>query len=244
MSRFPTVGAGVATLMPMWSDLIVDLELPPAGEILLAGDGAADVDLPIGSGKRLTVGDLVLVTRGATLSDWASVTATGLDDDSLDLVMFRDAFGSLNRLAPVLREAYRILKPGGGVMITELDAETLLESQPQKYPQVLLSRMYPHVGEYLLRRHPRPMDIAIGLVKTGFKDGDEYRLDVPLGHFRDYQTYVDSVAVEGWRGMDQITPEQRTALLEQLAELMETVAPAGEFDDLEPITVARAYKPF
>ena len=227
----------------MWNDLIVGLDLPPAGEILLAGDAIGDVELPVGAGRRFDADSLVLVTRGEGLIDGATPTATGLEDDSLDLIILRDAAGSVTRLADVLWEAYRTLKPGGGLMLTEFDAETLLDSRPQKYPQLLLSTMYPRVGAYLRHRHPRQIDIGMALVKTGFKDADSYSIDYPLGHFSDYQTYVDSVAVEGWRGMDEITPDERRALLEQLPQLMKAVAPAGEFDDVEPVTVARGYKP-
>ena len=233
----------VATLWRMWRELIVGLNLPPAGEILLAGEDVANIELPVGAGTRVEAGQLVLVTRSRTLPADAAPTATGLDADSLDLVILRDAAGSVPNLRRVLAESYRILKPGAGVMVIEFDAATLLDSRPQQYPQLLLSNMYPSVGEYLLHRHPRQMDIGMALVKAGFKDGDSYSLDLPLGHFHDHQTYVDSVAVEGWRGMEQLSAEQLDNLLDQLPGLMKAVAPAGEFDDLEPTTVARAYKP-
>ncbi|NNC91602.1 MAG: methyltransferase domain-containing protein [Acidimicrobiia bacterium] len=228
----------------MWSDLIVNLDLPPSGEILLAGDDVARIELPVGAGQRFDLGNLVLVTRGEAPPEGGTATETGLDADRLDLVILRDAAGSIDNLRRVLAEAYRVLKPGGGLMLTEFDAATLLDARPQQYPQLLLSNMYPQVGDYLRLRHPRAMDIGMSLVKAGFKDGDSYSLDFPLGHFTDHQTYADSVAVEGWRGMDQLSAEELDHLLEQLPELMKSVAPAGEFDDVEPITVARAYKPF
>ena len=227
----------------MWSELIVSLDLPPTGEILLAGDGAADIELPIGAGQRFDTGALVLVTRGAAPPDDATPTQTGLEPDSLDLMVMRDAAGSLTHLTAVLAEAYRVLKPGAGILITEFDAVTLLDSHPQKYPQLLLSNLHPQVADYLRARHPRQIDIGMALVRAGFKDGDAYTLDFPIGYFRDYEAYADSVAVEGWRGMDQISAEDLDALLEQLPDLMRSVAPSGEFFDVEPITVARAYKP-
>lgn len=227
----------------MWSDLIVNLDLPPSGEILLAGDDVAQIELPVGAGQRFDTGNLVLVTRGEAPPPDGTASETGLEPDRVDLVILRDASGSLENLRAVLLEALRILKPGGGLMLTEFDAATLLGARPQQYPQLLLSNLYPRVADYLRNRHPRQVDIGMGLVKTGFKDADAYNLDFPLGHFTDYQTYADSVAVEGWRGMDQLTAEELDYLLEQLPELMKSVAPAGEFDDVEPITVARAYKP-
>lgn len=228
----------------MWTDLIVDLDLPETGEILLAGENIDGVDLPAFGSKRFEIGEIVLVTRGAAPPSDASADSTGLADNQLDLVLLRDAFGSVTRLTRVLGEAYRILKPGGGVMVTEFDAGALLESPPQHYPQRILSELYPSVATYLRDRHPRPMDIAMALVSTGFRDGDAYSLDFPLGHFRDFQDYADSVAKTGWRGIDQISAEERQALLDGLPSLMRSVAPAGDFFDVEPISVTRAYKPF
>ncbi len=223
--------------------MIVSLDLPPAGEILLAGDAISDVDLPVGSGRRFDTGSMVLITRGEAPPEGSTITDTGLEDGRLDLVILRDAAGSVTRLVRILNEAYRILKPGGGIMLTEFDAETLLDSRPQKYPQLLLATMYPRIGAQLRHRHPRQMDIGMGLVRAGFKDADAYQIDFPIGHFTDYQTYADFVAVEGWRGMEDLTPDERQTLLDRLPELMRAVAPAGEFDDVEPVTVARAYKP-
>ncbi|NNL96611.1 MAG: methyltransferase domain-containing protein [Acidimicrobiia bacterium] len=227
----------------MWSELIVNLDLPRGGEILLAGDELADIQLPIGSGQRFDAGGLVLVTKGAAPPPGATATDTGLNAESIDLIILRDAARSLTNLVRISTEAYRVLKPGGSVLITEFDAATLLDARPQLYPQLILSNMFPRVGDFLMNRHPRSMDIGRSLVRAGFKDIDSYSIDFPLGHYRDYQTYADSVAVEGWRGTDQLTAEELDTLLDELPGLMKSVAPAGEFDDLEPITVATAYKP-
>jgi len=235
--------AAAATLKRMWSDLIVDLDLPQTGEILLAGDNVDSVKLPAFGSKLFESGNLVLVTKGEALSPDARADSTGLADNQLDLVLLRDAFGSIMSLGPVMREAFRILKPGGGVMITEFDADTMLDSRPQQYPQKLLSDLHPQVAGYLRQRHPRPMDIAMALVSAGFKDGDAYILDFPLGHFTDYQIYADSVAAGAWRGLDQVSGEDRQAVLDQLPSLMRSVAPTGDFFDAEPISVARACKP-
>jgi SAM-dependent methyltransferase len=229
--------------MAMWSELILNLSLPQAGEILLAGDDVAGIDLPVGAGQRFDAGSLVLVTRGEAPASDATTIDTGLASDSIDLVILRDAAGSLTNLVKVFAETYRVLKPGGAVLVTEFDAGTLLDSRPQRYPQLILSNMFPRVGKFLLERHPRPIDIGRSLVRAGFKDGDAYSLDFPLGHYRDYQTYTDSVAVEGWRGMEQLTAEELDLLLDELPGLMKAIAPAGEFDDIEPLTIATAYKP-
>lgn len=227
----------------MWSELIVSLELATSGEILMAGPDLAGIDLPAGAGKRWSNGELVMVTRFEAPGEDASITATGLEDDRCDLVLLRDAFGSLRAVPGVLTEVYRILKPGAGVLISEFNAVALFEGPPQRYPQRLLSDLYPPIGKHLLTVHPPSEAIAMELVRTGFKDADSYSLDMPIGHFRDYESHADFVAVEGWRGMELLGSEERESFLELLPSLMKSAAPAGEFDDLEPVTVARGYKP-
>ena len=227
----------------MWSELILGLDLAPSGEILMAGEGVADIELPQGAGKRWTNGDLVVVTRGDPPDETATVLASGLNANSMDLVILRDAAGSHRRLPKVLREAYRVLKRGGGLLVTELNAEALLESTPQRYLQRLLSQAHPQVGQYLLDTHPAALDFAIDIVRTGFKDADSYSLDFPLGHFHDHQAHTDFVAVNGWRGLDQLSADDRDLFLLDLPGLVSQVAPSADFFDLEPMTVARGFKP-
>lgn len=227
----------------MWSELIVGLDLATSGEILMAGPGVAGIDFPTGAGSRWSNGELVVVTRGESPPEDASIRATGVEDNRFDLVVLWDAFGSLGAVPSVLSEVYRVLKPGAGVLISEFNVVALLEAPPQRYPQRLLSDIHPPIGEHLRAVHPPSEAIAMELVRTGFKDADSYGLDFPLGHFRDYEAHADFVAVDGWRGMELLTPEERESFLELLPELMKSAAPAGEFDDLEPVTVARGYKP-
>lgn len=227
----------------MWTQLITSLELASGGEILMAGPDVESIDLPRGAGKRFWVGEMTVVTQGGPPPEDATITATGVEDDCFDLVILRDAFGSLRAVPGVLNEVYRILKPGAGVLISEFNPVALFEAPPQRYPQRLLSDLHPRIGEYLLRIHPPSEAIAMELVRAGFKDADSYGLDFPIGHFRDYEAHTDFVAVEGWRGMELLSSEERESFLALLPALMKSAAPAGEFDDLEPMTVARGYKP-
>jgi SAM-dependent methyltransferase len=227
----------------MWSELILGLDLAPGGEILMAGKGVAEIELPQGAGQRWSNGDLAVITRGDPPAETATILASGLEANSMDLVILRDAGGSHRRLPKVLREAYRVLKPGGGLLMTELNAEALLDSTPQHYLQRLLSQAHPQVGEYLLDTHPAALDFAIEVVRAGFKDADSYSLDFPLGHFDDYQAHTDFVAVDGWRGLDRLSADDRDLFLLDLPDLVSRVVPGDSFFDLEPITVARGFKP-
>ncbi len=226
----------------MWSELILGLDLAPAGEILMAGIGVSEIQLPEGSGQRWTNGELVAITRGDPPPEAATALGTGLDDGSMDLVILRDAAGSHRRLPKVLHEAHRVLKPGGGLLITELNAEALLESTPQHYLQRLLSQAHPDVGQHLLETHPAALDLAIELVRAGFKDADSYSLDFPLGQFHDAQAHTDFVAVDGWRGLEKLSTDDRDLFLLDLPDLVGQVVPGSDFFDLEPVTVARGFK--
>lgn len=227
----------------MWSELILGLDLASGGEILMGGTGVSDIDLPQSGAQRWTNGEVVAITRGDPPPDSATIVETGVASGSMDLVILRDAAGSHRRLPRVLQEAYRILKPGAGLLITELNVETLLEARPQLYLQRLLSLAHPEVGEYLQATHPSPLDFAIELVRTGFKDADSYSLDFPLGHFHDFHAHTDFVAVDGWRGLERLSADERDLFLHDLPDLVRRVSPSDDFFDMEPITVARGFKP-
>jgi SAM-dependent methyltransferase len=228
----------------MWKDLIATLDLAASGDVLMAGPHASDLAIEPRGRARWSNQDLVAYVDGTPPADDATARSTGLALESVGLVVLADAFGSVRELGPVLREAYRILEPGGNLLVTEFNAEALLSSAPQRYPQRILADLHPEVAEHLTEVHPPTLDIAIELVRAGFKDADAYSLDFPLGHFTDYRDHAAFVAAGGWRGVKLLTEEERVQLQATLPRLLKSVRPVPDFDDTEPVTVATGMKPF
>lgn len=227
----------------MWTQLIGSLDLDIKGDVVVAGRNASAIELPAVRGERTSSGSLTLYSSDDMADPAASASDTMLRGNSAGLVLLNDAFGSVADLKAVLHEAYRILVPGGQLLITEFNVTELLESAPQRFPQRILTRMFPHVATYLLDRHPTTIDIAIELVRTGFKDADAYMLDKPIGRFHDYAEHADFVLSGGWRGVEALTDEERADLVTRLPAAMKSARPSPNFDDLEPITVADGHKP-
>lgn len=228
----------------MWTQLLQGLDVDLDGDVVVVGRHSNTIEVPGVKGQRSVGGDMALYSVYDTADEDATATTTRARSDSAGLVLLNDAFQRVADLKRVLQEAYRILIPGGQLLITEFNVEELLVAAPQRFPQRILSRMFPRVGRYLEERHATTMDIAIELVRTGFKDADAYMLDKPIGRFADYAEHADFVLSGGWRGVEILTDEERVGLVTALPAAMKAARPSPNFEDLEPITVAHGHKPF
>ncbi|HHC07383.1 MAG TPA: hypothetical protein ENK55_01505 [Actinobacteria bacterium] len=226
----------------VWRTLFEELGIPSDGTVLLVGppeESFAEMPaipvLPGGHGMAVLGPPL-----DRRIPDDATAVATGLDDDAVDAVFMLSAWGDPALMGQVAREAVRITRPGGTVVLGDVDAAVLTESSPAAYRAALLYETYPWVGDRIRDAHAHEAMLGIELLRAGIHPVQADQRDLPMGYFDDADAYEAAVARGLWPGVLLLDEADRGRLLAELRRsLVDARFPVA---DVQPWMLAHGRK--
>lgn len=233
-------------LAPEWAPTALRFIDKWEGPVCVAGDRATDVaQVYHRSGAPPVVFDGVrlayLTTGDERPADGATAGATGLPDDSVQLVTLRRAWRDGAELAAAAGEAYRILRPGGHVILSGVDADVLLGQQAHRYPLQLVYRQVPEAAA-ALRAGYQQIRLPVRAMAAGYRDVVTDLVDETLGTFATPEEYVEFLRTEGADRLTLLSRAQAAAALENLPAALRAIV-RGDIVHREPWAVAAAVKP-
>lgn len=234
-------------IAPEWATTPARFGAEWGGSVIVGGDRASDV---AGSYHRAGAPpaiddrqDLVYLSAGREpLSDGATVTATGLTDNSVALVTLRRSWTDGATLAAATDEAFRILRPGGHVIVSDYKADVLLGQSPHLYPLQLVYRQVPEAAERI-RAGQRLIAMPLRVMAARFGNVRTEQVDEVLGRFSSAEAYVAFLGSDGADRLVGMTRSQRDEALERLADVLPSVMRSAEIVHREPWALVGAVKP-
>lgn len=224
-----------------WDEALANLDVAWGPTVVVVG---ADVDilaesllladtppLVASTGRVAILGD---VPDGVTIAD-ATPTAVPLPDSSAHVVIAVHAWPGPGGVPAVVREATRLVRRNGSIVLAEIDLPRLAASTPRQYPSALMRIAYPAATAALRARSTLHSHLEIELVRSGATSIAPERFDVTRGVFADRPAHAEAVASGLWRGSVECTPAQ----LDQLGELVLALGGRGPVIDREPWVLVR-----
>lgn len=229
-------------LIEAWSASFETLDIPTGSRVLLAGPDVEGLALEIGAPISQASFDLVMLGSGAPeVPDQATAAATGLGDGVVDVAVMLSAWDGPVQLAVMVREAVRVVRPGGLVILGEPDASAL-DSAPAVFRSALLYQRFPEIAVRQAERTLPGSAIGVEAVRAGLNPVTLDPLAVPIAVLADVDSYVEAVRSGLWPGSDLLDD---VALDGLLRELRMSLSEPTRFPvvDYQPWWVARGVRP-
>lgn len=231
-----------------WTSVLDDVGLGWGSTAVIVGDQAVDVaNAYLGAGAPPLVyeaSDLAILSEETTPHfGGGEPAAQRLPSNSVDLVVLRNAWRSLPEMTEVIWNAYRITKPGGGLLACEFDVDRALAAPAAKYPSQVLYAAHPELVENFHSVAAGVVDISVEIGRAGYADVRQGDVDETQGVFDEADALFGFVSTHGWRGMERLEPRDAAVVLDHLGELLPRIAPTGECADREPWICVRGTKP-
>jgi hypothetical protein len=188
-----------------WASALLQLNVPEGGSVIVRGPGAGQV----GAAWRL------LGYGGRSLV--ANDTPVHPDDDTqaaaADVVALLHAWPEPRTVDVTAQAAARWVRPGGVLMLAELDVVALRNDVPRRTPAALLYQMHPEVAERLAALSPTRIQLVMAGIRAGLDDKLVIDVARPVGVYRDSSERRAAVEFGAWRGLEELDARAYDALL-------------------------------
>mgnify|MGYP001814656939 CR=1 FL=1 len=226
-------------LRTAWTDVLDQLDLSSITSLVMGGEAAeitADTfPLPVADSEDSLV---TLGTDAPAIRDDATPTSTGLEGTSVDAFAFLEGAAHPGELDAVVSEARRIVRPGGVVVLGELDREAVLTGTASTRRSAAFHRT---VGLDMPSRPGAVAPTATALVRGRISNVESTKRLLPLAAFSDAEAYVSAAFGGMWFGVERLSVADRASLERSLLrDLRSEVFPLVEF---RPWIISRGIRP-
>jgi hypothetical protein len=172
--------------------------------------------------------------------------ARSLDDlptGSADFVVLRRAWESRPGMGQAVRGAFAMLRPGGCVVVAEIDAARLLEGPAVRYPDRVLYDADPGLAGSVRVAAMERTVLAVEMVRAGFRRVAVADVEVERGRHASAADYWQALASSARRPLAALPAEDAERLIEEVAGDLARLAPLGPVVDREPWLMATGGRP-
>ncbi|MFD2371873.1 class I SAM-dependent methyltransferase [Brevibacillus sp. GCM10020057] len=147
--------------------------------------------------------------------------ATGLPDSSADVVFARALVHHLLELEPFVEEAWRLLAPGGVLIIQDRTMEDVLMPPSPTHFRGYFLEQFPHLLEKEAKRRPKDAKVREALQKCGFVQIETKPLwEVRRRYGQWAELKADLLARTGRSILHELDDEQLRTLVVRIGEKM------------------------
>jgi hypothetical protein len=226
-----------STLGAAWAHAVRSLGVE-SGPAIVAGPGAGEVAdaLQAAGWPAAGVEDPDFVVLGSLPVDVGDLSGVG--PNSADLVVLRKAWIDRPGMIAALRDAYRVVRPGGVAVAAVPDAEEMLGSSGLRYPERVAYRLVPQAAE-ALRRSSTRTQLSYEFPRAGFRKAVSFMIEEHHGTYPEAAGYVAARAA-AWDSFGTPGPEP---VADRVAGELQRIRPLGEVVDRRPWFAIAGEKP-
>jgi hypothetical protein len=193
-----------------WTALSAATGVSYRGTTLVRGPGAREV-----SEALLSLGSSTVIAEEAALD----ADHSDPPDDAVDTVILLHAWPAPDEAADAAKAATDWLRPGGWLVMADLDIKRLQGAPLRLYPSALLYQMFPSVREHLAARCTSAIGLVTSAVRAGLDGKVTTSIDRPLGVYASASEFRAAVEFGSWRGLEQLSGDDYGHLLDGIAAI-------------------------
>lgn len=220
-----------------WAHAVRSLGVEP-GPAIVAGPGAGEVAdaLQVAGWPAAGVEEPEFVVLGGAPTDAGDLA--GIVPSSADLVVLRKAWIDRPGMIAALRDAYRVVRPGGVAVAAVPDAEEMLGSSGIRYPERVAYRLVPQAAE-ALRLSSTRTQLSYEFPRAGFRKAVAFMIEEHHGTYPEAAGYVAARAA-AWDSFGTLGSEP---VADRVAGELQRIRPLGEVVDRRPWFAIAGEKP-
>lgn len=174
------------------------------GTTLVRGPGAAQVGEAL-----LRIGATTVIAEDTRIDD----PTDDPPDDTVDSVVLLHAWPSPDQVDLAAKTAVGWLRPGGWLVLADLDIERLAGAPPTIYPSATLYRTFPAVQARLRQRCASAIGLVTAAVRAGLDGKASSSVDRPVGVYASRSELRAAIEFGAWRGLEHLSREEYAELL-------------------------------